>query len=351
MKKIRKWVGLLALIMCLGISFGELYEGGAVQVSAASYIKKTVLKGYSVTLNFSKKVVSCKSAKSSIAKVKRISSKKIKITGVKKGTAEVTVKLKGGSKKYYKIKVESPKISSGSMTLYTGESARLKVSGTTQKIKWKSSDTSVVTIGESGMLTARDPGMAKITATVAGKKKLTCMITVEKVEEFTALDEVKMLIERYGNTDSYGDPYIEKKEDEYIYRITYDRSAETLEYSFLSQQKTLPARVYMTTKDPGENPEASVLIDVDMHVNTKVDGESVAEVFSYQYSCKFNQDEYYREYKPLLETKVAPSMVNDDFIKDYAHTCLRLAFLNWTDLLQEYTGYRINKIGFARYEY
>lgn len=353
MKRIRKFVGgcFLILAICLGISGEWQQPGGTMMVSAASYQKKTVLKGCSSTIMFSKKIVSCESTKSSVAKVTRVNSRKIKITGIKKGTAKITVKFKSGSKKYYKVTVENPKISSKKLVLDSGESARLKVTGTTMNVKWKSSDTSVVTIGSSGMLTAREPGTAKITATVGGKKKLTCTIMVNAVEEFTILDEVKMLIERYGSTDSSGDVYIEKKEDEYTYRITYDRNADTLEYYFGDQQEIMKTQVYMVTQDPWKNQEVLVRIEIEKHVSMKIEGETRVEILSYEFSSNFKQEEYHRDYEPFLEVERAPGLVDTDFEEDYAKICLRLAFLGWTDLLQDYTGYRIRQIGFSGYEY
>lgn len=73
-----------------------------------------------------------------------------------------------------------------SKDLYPGERVLLKatVSGTSSKVKWKSSDKKVATVSSSGNVTAKKAGTATITAYVTGKnkkvKEVTCSITVKE---------------------------------------------------------------------------------------------------------------------------------------------------------------------------
>lgn len=74
------------------------------------------------------------------------------------------------------------KINKSKLTLEAGKTAALKISGTKQKVKWKSSNKSVATVGlNSGKVTAKKKGAATITATV-NKKKYTCKVTVKQVD-------------------------------------------------------------------------------------------------------------------------------------------------------------------------
>lgn len=74
------------------------------------------------------------------------------------------------------------KISVTKKSMYVGTSYKLKVSGTTEHIMWKSSNKKVATVDKNGLVTAKAKGKATITATIgAGSNniKLTCVITVK----------------------------------------------------------------------------------------------------------------------------------------------------------------------------
>lgn len=69
-----------------------------------------------------------------------------------------------------------PKLNKKKITLLKGESYTLKVLNTKKKVKWASSDPSIVKV-KKGKITAKKPGTAVITATV-GSKVLTCKVKV-----------------------------------------------------------------------------------------------------------------------------------------------------------------------------
>lgn len=66
-------------------------------------------------------------------------------------------------------------------TIAVGESVTLKVTGTAQKVTWKSSNKKVVTVTKKGKVTGKKEGKATISAKV-GKKTLKCKITVQGKE-------------------------------------------------------------------------------------------------------------------------------------------------------------------------
>lgn len=179
MKKIRKILFVfLAVIVFAAISPAALV-GQTNRVEAAVKISKTkvtLIKGQTATLKISgtKKTVKWSSNKKTVATV----NQKGKITAKKAGTAKIIAKI--GSKKYTcTVIVQTPKINKSKATITVGNTYTLKVSGTDQKITWKSSKTSVATVNGKGVVTAKKAGTAKITATVL-KKKYTCTVTVKK---------------------------------------------------------------------------------------------------------------------------------------------------------------------------
>lgn len=72
----------------------------------------------------------------------------------------------------------SVRLNAAKKTIYLGSSYKLKVKGTTAKIKWSSSKPDIATVSKNGRVSARTSGYATITAKV-GKKKLRCKITVK----------------------------------------------------------------------------------------------------------------------------------------------------------------------------
>ena len=160
--------------------------------------KVTLYAGKSYTLkaksispsNAASKKLTFKSSNTKVAKV----SSSGKITGVKGGTATITVAAadKAGAKATCKVTVKnvavkSVKLSKTSATVNVGASTTLKatVSPTNATIKtvtWKSSNTKVATVSTAGKVTGKAAGTATITVTTkSGAKKATCKVTVKNV--------------------------------------------------------------------------------------------------------------------------------------------------------------------------
>lgn len=155
------------------------YDNPFVLTAEAATVKLnkkslTLIKGktYQLKISGTKSKVTWKSSKPSVAKV----STKGKVTAVKAGTAKITATV---NKKNYTctVKVESPKLNRTSATLIPNQKVQLKLSGTSQKITWKSDDKTVATVNSKGMVTGKDEGEAYITATVGGKK-YDCYVVV-----------------------------------------------------------------------------------------------------------------------------------------------------------------------------
>jgi hypothetical protein len=85
------------------------------------------------------------------------------------------------------VEAATVKISTKKVTLEVGKSKTLKITGTKEKVTWKTSKKSVATVSKSGKVTAKKPGKATITATV-NKKKYTCSVTVKEAANPLVVD-------------------------------------------------------------------------------------------------------------------------------------------------------------------
>ena len=106
-----------------------------------------------------------------------------KIVAKSVGTTTITVKTKDGSKKKATcvVTVANIKLNKKKATLNKGEKLTLKatVSGESQKVTWKSSNSKIATVTKSGKVTAKKAGTATITAKANGVK-VTFKVTVKK---------------------------------------------------------------------------------------------------------------------------------------------------------------------------
>ena len=71
------------------------------------------------------------------------------------------------------------KLNATSVNLCVGDKYQLKLTGTTKKVTWKSSKTSVAKVSSKGMVSAVGKGSATITAT-CNSKKYSCKVKVNK---------------------------------------------------------------------------------------------------------------------------------------------------------------------------
>ena len=139
--------------------------------------------------------VTATSNKKSVATVKKTAAKKIKVTGVKPGTAKVTVKVtyKTSTKKSAKTKTKkltyTMKVAkvgvalSGESAVAVGSTTKLtntKKNSSRAKITYTSSDDSIATVAADGTVTGVKAGKATITAKITvGKDSATTTKDVE----------------------------------------------------------------------------------------------------------------------------------------------------------------------------
>lgn len=80
------------------------------------------------------------------------------------------------------IEAKSPQINKTKLTLYTGKTFKLSISGTDKYVMWKSSNKKIAKVSSKGTVTGVREGSATITATIGSGSnniKLTCKVTVK----------------------------------------------------------------------------------------------------------------------------------------------------------------------------
>ena len=204
--KSSKKVLAFALAAAMVVTAVPATNAQAASTAKLSATKATVYsEGYkTVTVKTPKSWKSVKvtatSSKKSVATVKKTAAKKIKVTGVKPGTAKVTVKVtyktstkknaKAKTKKLtYTLKVAKVGVAlSGDSVVAIGSTTKLtntKKNSSRAKITYTSSDDSIATVAADGT----------VTGVKAGKVTITAKITVGKDSAETTKDvEVKNVI-------------------------------------------------------------------------------------------------------------------------------------------------------------
>ncbi len=151
-------------------------EGETAACLKFSKTTVTLVKGTSCTLPVEQSGITAKLKwKSSKTSVARVSSSG-KVTARKAGTAEITVRA-NGYKAVCKVKVVAAQLNKKTLKLEAGDAGKLKVSGTSQTVRWKSSNPLVAKVSKKGKVTAIAAGTATVTATI-GSSKLKCKVKV-----------------------------------------------------------------------------------------------------------------------------------------------------------------------------
>lgn len=183
MKKWKKILISLMTVFVLAILPAEsaILPGTVCVTEAAPRIsssKLTMIKGQSRTLKITglKKgqKISWKSSNSKIVAVNKAG----KLQAKAKGSATITGTV---SKRKYtcKVTVQAPKLNKTAVTLKVSQTYQLKLSGTNQKITWKSSNSKIVTVNKTGKLFAKSAGNATVTAQVNGIR-FVCKVKIQK---------------------------------------------------------------------------------------------------------------------------------------------------------------------------
>ncbi|MDO5702702.1 MAG: Ig-like domain-containing protein, partial [Lachnospiraceae bacterium] len=175
MKKIRILFLFLifALTMCSPVHADRTSsnEPKSVQLKQGKQVTAYVIKGQTAILK-AKTGLIWSSSRASVATVNQNGF----VKALKKG--KTLIKAKGSGIWYTcAIIVETPSINKTSLEMEIGDRRILEITGTKQKVKWRSGDTKVATVDASGWVVAKGQGSTKVTAFV-GPKTYSCRIKV-----------------------------------------------------------------------------------------------------------------------------------------------------------------------------
>ena len=169
----------LSMIFVMPVVIPGLQNISTVQAASVKINKKkltlNVKENYTLKIKGTSSKIKWSTSNKKIAKV----SSKGKVTAKKKGKVTITAKVKG--KKYKcKIKVEKPSLNKTTTKIALNQKETLRVTGTTQKIKWSSENKSIATVNSNGKITPKKIGTTKIVAKI-GSTKYKCKVKVTEV--------------------------------------------------------------------------------------------------------------------------------------------------------------------------
>ena len=135
---------------------------------------KTIIKGktYDLKISGTSSKVTWSSDNTNVATV----NKKGVVTAVKKGTAVIKAKV-DGKKIYATINVVNKGIAQNSVAVFIGRTFQLKTYGISD-IKWNTSNKTIATVGNAGLVTGKKKGTTIIYA-ASGNKTYTCTVAVK----------------------------------------------------------------------------------------------------------------------------------------------------------------------------
>ena len=170
-----------------------------IEVTGISLSKTsaTINKGSSITLtaNITPYEATNKSVTWSTSNSKVATVQNGKVTGVSAGTATITAKSSNGKTASCKVTVNVPVIAptginlnSSAMSLGKGETTKLTATvlpadASDKSVKWRTSDSKVLTVDQNGSVKAVNNGTAWITARTANGKEKSCKITVKNAPQ------------------------------------------------------------------------------------------------------------------------------------------------------------------------
>ena len=174
MKSIKKLVVLTGLVamMLVGCTSSQTEK---VTLGVGETYTSSLSKKYNATYTTSNKKVATV-------------NKKGKIKAKKVGKATITGKYNGNKKKCIvtvkkavkTVKPQSKEVNLSPYETYTIKVKLLPKKSATLKLTYKSSDSSVASVSDSGVVTALKAGTTTITVTTANKKKAKIKINVEE---------------------------------------------------------------------------------------------------------------------------------------------------------------------------
>lgn len=218
--------------------------------------------------------------KSSNTKVATVSESGV-VKAVAKGTATITCKTNDTGKTASctvkvtkKINVNSVSLNKSSKTLSKGKKYQLKATiepsnASLKTVSWKSTDTSVATVSNTGLVTAKKNGSAKIICTTAdGKYTAVCKITVKTKVTGVTLNKTKTSVYVGGTKQLTAKVEPSNATNKGVKWKSSDKSVATVNSNGKVTGKSKGSAVITCTTKDGSY-KASCVISVSKYVKAK----------------------------------------------------------------------------------
>lgn len=149
------------------------------------------------------------------------------------------------------------KLSKTKVTLIKGQNVTLKITGTSKKVTWSTSNKKVATVNSKGKVTAKKEGTATITAKVLGKK-YNCKVKVVTNKVYNNVQKVRKYIDKKGSyDDDYDCKTIEWEENTKNgtreYAMYYDSGDKTINVEYEYETKTYEETTIITIDTATQN--------------------------------------------------------------------------------------------------
>ena len=322
------------------ISSASLYVGGSGTISTVTSPAKVTVKW--------------KSSDTSVAKVSTAG----KVTAVKKGTATITAYFTYGGATYKatcKLTVKTPtiKLSKTSLTLTEKNTYQLKAetAPTGVTVKWKSSNTSILTVSSTGKITAVKSGKATVTAYfVYGSVtyRTTCSVTVV-TKRAANFDKVKSFIDKNGYTNQSGNKVIvysaEDEEYTYDYGIAYDKKSGKLQFLYLGDRKYSTGFEHSLSMEISKTSTSTTATNAILYYEYNEPIGAAVATSSIQMS-KFTSSTKLS----YTFSKDSTANMKNQSIKNLLDAELQVAFQVWNEMLKSTVGVTMRDLGFTSYK-
>lgn len=173
-KKQKKWTVLLMLLLAAFLSIPCIQPVQAA-TPRLNKTKVTLAKGAQIKLKVSGTKAKVKWSADK-RKVATVTSKGV-VTAKGKGVARITAKI-GKRKLVCRVTVETPKLNKSRLMVNVGKTAALKLTGTKGKARWYTTDASVATVTQKGVVRGVRAGSCRVYAKVNGGT-LLCAVSVK----------------------------------------------------------------------------------------------------------------------------------------------------------------------------
>lgn len=245
------------------------------------------------------------------------------------------------------------KLNKKSLTLYEGDTYKLKVTGKgKKKVKWSSTDSSVAKVSRSGNVRAVSEGTATIKAKV-GKKTLKCKITVKGKKTNSYYNQLRNYIDIYGSYNDLGDKQISH---EYEYNDDPDLEDATASIDMTNVvSDAIDFTVYFSYFDDDydlSSVYASMTLNEDgkldiIYVSLTASGIDAFTATAYNY----DPSDYIKDVTDIdfeIENNTYGTVSNRE-IQSVANKLFAISLETFDASLNEEVGFGLNELGFTYY--